>query len=374
MSNIRCLITFSHSRNVFSDALFFLRIVLVYIVFGFVACHDCHAVDAEISSYVDSHRSGRDSIWGLKCKFEYVDSIGGGKPLTRKGLYMQSGSNRFMNGVVDQSDISTTVRDGILWQYSVTPQGQRFLSKSVLNNEMMSLEDVATNLLLFVPLPSVNKSVNFEKYIEMAESARVMGKPAGRDVVNIESMMTCVDSLGVKVKWTSVTTLDPRVNYLICKHKLIAYYNGLHIRRIHSIDSFVEPVPGVYVPQSATFRGIVDGVPRSGERRMTIQDISCARPIVNELFQLKFPRGTPMHDEIRRVRYTVDENGNPITEAKPSPKISLIAQPPKTETVAKSVTAWLPRLTFDPVTWLVVFAVTLILVAVAMKVRSHLAK
>jgi hypothetical protein len=92
---------------------------------------------------------------------------------------------------------------------------------------------------------------------------------------------------------------------------------------------FVEPQPGVFMPIRCVRRG------REGdhynESVTSITDVQINRPIPDRVFQLpRVPSGTPLDDEVRGTKYTIDSEWQRI--GKEEPIVTLrVAQPAEEE-------------------------------------------
>lgn len=142
--------------------------------------------------------------------------------------------------------------------------------------------------------------------------------------------------------------LDPGFNNLARRIDMV-FDDGARIER--SVKEFREFSPGVYFPVQLIRRAVPSAI-KPGDKG-SIQDIrfdviSLNQPIPREVFQLTYPRGVIMSDELKQLYYPVDESGRAAGPSRPL--VSAIApasEPPvgratpNSEAGVKNIVYWL---------------------------------
>ncbi len=120
--------------------------------------------------------------------------------------------------------------------------------------------------------------------------------------------------------------LDPAVNHLIRKAIRTEETDQGQIVTEMTVEQFAEPKPGLFLPTKVTQRAKVGKAEFPGVT-LTATDLRVNESIPPATFQLAFPVGTRVSDQIRGTTYTVTADGS---QAKPGVTFP-VAEPPQGE-------------------------------------------
>jgi len=139
---------------------------------------------------------------------------------------------------------------------------------------------------------------------------------------------------------------NKKKNYIIEKVEYRGKPSSLP-SRVHLIEEFHEPVPGIFFAKSAKIMSMnIENKP-STIIESTVSDLVINEPIDSSLFDLQFPNNIIMNDSINRSRYRIDESGNQISKPLDipfGPPQAKGSKPPQAQTKSESYLGylWLP--------------------------------
>jgi hypothetical protein len=141
----------------------------------------------------------------------------------------------------------------------------------------------------------------------------------------------------VKTRWEKSTTefwFDPSVNYLIRKLSTTIPGKRTDVYTTEVIR-FREPASGIYFPEQVKVVSSSDNRHVATET-FTFTDIEINRPLPPTFFEMRFPPGTPIRDQLKGTTYVAGEDGRPVGEAtlspSPPPPPAIPAVEPRAET------------------------------------------
>jgi hypothetical protein len=108
---------------------------------------------------------------------------------------------------------------------------------------------------------------------------------------------------------------------------------------------FAEVAPAIFFPKQVETRSYSADGKFLHRREVAFSGFKVNQPFPEETFKVHFPRGAQLDDLIAGKRYTVDENGNPISPSSDLPKVAPLSAgaAPRTETRVEpqSWTRWI---------------------------------
>lgn len=187
--------------------------------------------------------------------------------------------------------------------------------------ETLAQCDVWTNMLIDFPGPD-GGHYDFDRSLEFAQGPPQASRVKENGHNSIRLTMNSVSTTGIEYHVTLWHDVDR--NYLVWKKTVTndKYAN----RSENEILEFVESVPGVFIPTRGRGQWLgVDGELASREE-ITLSDVEVNKPIPASVLQLPaIPSGTMLDDHIRGVRYSINENWQPIGPESTIPGLAVVS-------------------------------------------------
>lgn len=118
--------------------------------------------------------------------------------------------------------------------------------------------------------------------------------------------------------------LDSSANYLVRKIVISYINNGHKMRTTGDVDSFAEPLPGIFFPSRVVYKNTTDDK-LAEQSKYEFTSIRANHDLPADAFKLKYVRGMEFLDYFQNKVYAVDEDGHYLA---PSPrKLSAPTQP-----------------------------------------------
>jgi len=141
---------------------------------------------------------------------------------------------------------------------------------------------------------------------------------------------------------------DPQINYLVRK-EIVTVPLGRgkllkQLRQENQVTQVKEVLPGIFFPEKMESQVYVDNQLVSTQLA-TFSDIRVNHPLPADTFQLRFPRGVQLVNQIQGKEYKSDENGDSIGSSRPlasiPPLVSSGNDQEVTEDEQKPLATWI---------------------------------
>jgi hypothetical protein len=297
---------------------------VVAVFFYLTAPPAASAMDIDVDSLCLAHRAALEAIQSLSCNFNFTPENVDGKPSQQTGSVR---TEYWRSGAMVRAKVASRVqtneyllKDSMIWTITKQTAGQTLMGAGVgtADGFMPYGSNAWCYALLSFPTPFTQESIGLEKLIQRAKRQKLS---KGRDGVVALTLTFPTDEAHKNMVEADSMSMDlffdPAVNYLVRNWTSSQRLKAGGILRIeYAVESFREVEPAIFFPERVAARTRRDDQTVASVKA-EFTNVQINRPISPAVFALRYPPGILFTDNIRRVKYTVDAAGRPISATVP---------------------------------------------------------
>lgn len=257
---------------------------------------------------IDQHCSARDAITSVSCRIKWKNVTLPSLITEYEGQYIRPLERIRVESKSASSLETVVVRDGVVSVLERINSSGRTVY-AARRRQQANLQagkcDLAGLALFQLDVPATQEYVGVEALLAKADE---YSYNAERHTLELQFKSSDTR----KSEWKVSVRFNPDVNFLIDLVEYRCKLDGGHeIYRRHWVESFVEPIPSVFFPQQVYCDSTTNGK-ESANRTIELSEIVVNGAIPESAFQLRYPHGIVMTDDIRRSYYQINANGERI--------------------------------------------------------------